>query len=82
MASIGGDITQRLFNDAGITAGMRVLDLGCGQGDVSVLAAKFVGDQGAVLGVDRDPDAIKIAKENIQKLGFNKYYLRPGRSLF
>ena len=36
MASIGVDITQRLFTDAGITAGMRVLGLGCGQGDLSV----------------------------------------------
>ena len=31
--------TRRLFEDAGITAGMRVLEVGCGAGDVSLLAA-------------------------------------------
>ena len=44
--------TRRVLKEAGITAGMKVLDLGCGPGDVSLLAAELVGETGRVLGVD------------------------------
>jgi ubiquinone/menaquinone biosynthesis C-methylase UbiE len=54
-------LTSRLFRNAGIAPGMRVLDLGCGLGDVSLLAAALVGPQGAVLGVDRDAAALAVA---------------------
>jgi SAM-dependent methyltransferase len=36
-------ITIRLLREAGLSAGMRVLDLGCGTGDVAMLAADLVG---------------------------------------
>ncbi|MDQ3665414.1 MAG: class I SAM-dependent methyltransferase [Acidobacteriota bacterium] len=55
--------TRRLFEDAGITAGMKVLDAGCGAGDVAFLAAELVGPQGAVLGVDKDPHVIETARK-------------------
>ena len=55
-------ITQRLFIDAGIVPGMRVLDLGCGVGDVSLLLADLVGSNGEVVGVDRDPRSLEIAR--------------------
>jgi len=35
--------TERLLRSAGIQQGMRVLDLGCGAGDVSMLAGSLVG---------------------------------------
>lgn len=44
--------TERVFRKAGITTGMRVLDLGCGVGDVSFLAAEIVGPTGSVVGID------------------------------
>lgn len=52
-------LTRRLFADAGLASGMRVLDLGCGAGNVSRLAAEIVGPEGSVLGVDRDPAAVE-----------------------
>ena len=36
-------MTERLLIDAGLRSGMRVLDVGCGRGDVTLLAAKLVG---------------------------------------
>ena len=36
---------------------MRVLDLGCGAGDVAFVAADLVGPEGYVIGVDRSPSA-------------------------
>lgn len=47
-------ITERLMQNVKIAPGMRVLDLGCGAGDVSMLAAELVGPTGEVLGIDRN----------------------------
>src|SRR5258706_11560786 len=55
-------ITRRFFQEAGIAPGMRVLDVGCGAGDTSVLIAELVGDGGEVVGVDRAPAAIAAAQ--------------------
>ena len=45
--------TADVLRRAGLGEGMRVLDVGCGVGDVSLLAAKMVGAGGGVLGIDR-----------------------------
>ena len=55
------DITRRVLEAAGLSAGMRVLDVGCGAGDVSLVAAELVGERGSVLGVDRAPASIQAA---------------------
>ena len=41
---------------------MRVLDIGCGVGDMSMLLAEAVGDTGSVVAFDREPVAIEVAK--------------------
>ena len=48
---------------AGVERGMRVLDLGCGFGDTSLLIAKAVGASGLVVGVDPSADAIAVAEK-------------------
>ena len=54
-------LTRHLFQDAGIGTGMRVLDIGSGPGDVSFLVAELVGPTGSVVGVDANPDIVRIA---------------------
>jgi tRNA A58 N-methylase Trm61 len=54
-AAVVEPISRQLLVDAGITGGMRVLDVGTGRGDVAFLAAEFVGETGAVVGIDRAP---------------------------
>jgi ubiquinone/menaquinone biosynthesis C-methylase UbiE len=58
-----GDLTEQVLLSAGITSGMRVLDVGCGAGDVSLLVATLVGPSGSVIGVDKHRDAIAAAAE-------------------
>lgn len=55
-------LTRLLLIDAGITEGMRVLDIGTGSGAVAALAADLVGSHGHVLAVDRDPTALDGAR--------------------
>jgi SAM-dependent methyltransferase len=61
-------ITRRFFSAAGITRGMRVLDVGSGIGDVAFLAAELVGDVGEVIGVERAPAALKVARRRANSL--------------
>jgi SAM-dependent methyltransferase len=67
--------TRQLLTEAGLTAGMRVLDVGSGSGDVSFLAADLVGSNGFVLGVDRSAMAVDRARtrairRNLRNLAF------------
>ena len=56
-------MTERMLLAAGITTGMRVLDVGCAVGDVSFLVGEVVGERGSVVGVDIDRAAIELAEE-------------------
>lgn len=62
---------RRLLKDAGLRGGMQVLDLGCGPGDVSLLAAELVGKQGRVIGVDTNANVLQIAQARAQAAGLS-----------
>src|SRR5271157_5791033 len=47
----------------------RVLDLGCGAGFDTLLAAQMVGPNGKVIGVDMTPEMIAKARTNAEKMG-------------
>jgi SAM-dependent methyltransferase len=61
--------STQLFRMAGIGPGMRVLDAGCGAGDVSMLLAELVGPTGTVLGIDHNPDIVALAKARADEAG-------------
>lgn len=54
--------TRALLTAAGVSPGMRVLDLGSGAGDVSFLVAELVGPSGTVIGIEQSADAIAVAE--------------------
>jgi len=60
-AELFDPLTERVFRAAGLGNGMRVLDLGSGAGDVAMLAARLVGREGEVVGMERDPEAVASA---------------------
>lgn len=68
-AAILDPFTERFFRDAGIGPGQRVLDIGSGLGDVTMLAARLVGPSGAVMGVDRDANIIAKAQTRVAEAG-------------
>jgi SAM-dependent methyltransferase len=55
--------TNLLFRRAGLAPGQRVLDIGCGVGDVSFIATQLVGETGQVVGIDRSAAAVETARE-------------------
>jgi ubiquinone/menaquinone biosynthesis C-methylase UbiE len=57
-----GDVSEQGLRRAGLAPGMSVLDVGCGVGDVSMMAAWLVGPAGAVLGIDRSAESIEVAR--------------------
>lgn len=63
-------ITVRLLREAGLSTGMRVLDLGCGAGDVTMLAADLVGESGSVVGVDRYGGILRVARQRANDAGY------------
>lgn len=66
--AIGGEFTLRLLTDAGLRPGMRILDVGCGAGDVCLIAADLVGTGGAVVGIDRNGGALEMARRRLDEL--------------
>jgi SAM-dependent methyltransferase len=69
-ASLVEPITERLLRAAGLEPGMRVLDLGCGGGDVSMLLAEMVGPTGSVVGIDRNACAVAAAERRAWSIGY------------
>jgi SAM-dependent methyltransferase len=69
-ASIFGPVTRRLIEQSGIRPGMRVLDIGCGAGDVAMLLADAVGATGRVVAFDREPRAIAISRARAHTAGY------------
>jgi ubiquinone/menaquinone biosynthesis C-methylase UbiE len=66
-AEVLDPLTERVFRAAGLRSGMRVLDLGSGAGDVAMLAARLVGADGEVVGVERDPEAVASAAARVEQ---------------
>jgi SAM-dependent methyltransferase len=62
-------MTERMLDDAGIGQGMRVLDIGCGPGAVSLMLSRRVGNEGHVFAVDRSPKMLELARENARQAG-------------
>jgi ubiquinone/menaquinone biosynthesis C-methylase UbiE len=64
-----GPMTRTLLQRAGISTGMRVLELGSGAGDVALIAAELVGPAGSVVGVDANPAVLERARERARLAG-------------
>ena len=74
------DVTYRALTSAGICAGMRVLDVGCGSGDVTRLTAELVGPSGSVLGVDMDAESIRSARVRAAQLNVSNVEFQVGEA--
>lgn len=66
------------FSWGALQPGETVVDLGCGAGFDTILAAQMVGPAGRVIGVDMTPAMLHKARQNAQQLGLSTVELRQG----
>lgn len=69
MAGRRGRLRKTTVDLAQILAGSTVLEVGCGTGDVALLAKTRAGQQGAVYGIDPAPEMIAVAREKAARQG-------------
>lgn len=63
VSSTQSSLGLELIANLGISNGARVLDVGCGPGNLTAHIAKLVGANGRVIGIDPSEERIAIAKE-------------------
>jgi SAM-dependent methyltransferase len=73
-----GPFTRQFLTAAGVTAGMKVLDVGSGAGDVALLVAELVGPQGRVVGVDTNAEILVVARARVEAAGWTTVAFRAG----
>ena len=71
LTSLGQDKRWRSEALGPLRPGMRVLDLGCGTGDLAFEALKKVGPSGEVTGLDFSPNMLAFAGQRYKKSGLN-----------
>lgn len=69
LVSLGMDKSWRTKVLQNIPKGSRILDLGCGTGDLSLEVAKTLGPSGEVVGLDFSPKMLAVAEKRYQALG-------------
>ena len=67
MKTNSNDLTGQLLEKLNIKKNMRVLDIGCGTGGISIMLHKYIGNNGEIIGVDNDNSVIEAAKANINQ---------------
>ena len=70
--------TGNPFSIGEISLGERVVDIGCGAGIDSLVAAKKVGSEGRVIAVDMTEAMLDKARRSSNEAGFNQVEFRHG----
>lgn len=75
MVSERNKFTRKLLLESGIKEGWRILDVGCGSGEVSLLASELINGKGEIIGIDVNAASIQIAQtraaeENVTNVQF------------
>ena len=76
IASFAG--TGNPFSLGALAEGEHVVDVGCGAGIDSLIAARMVGPSGAVVGVDMTPPMLARARQSASRCGFAHVHFHEG----
>jgi SAM-dependent methyltransferase len=87
-ARVMASSTAAFLSRVGVEAGWQCLEVGCGDGQVTIALAQSVGETGRVVGLDNDEDALAIARQAARDAGVRAEFVRadatepPGRDTF
>jgi len=78
MAASAADNEAAEWSTAGILPGARIADVGCGPGAILRLLAERIGAEGRAVGIDADPSAVSIARQ--QTAGLPQVQVQVGHA--
>lgn len=64
-----GPGTEALFHRVGLRDGMRVVEIGCGSGNIACWVAEQIGPNGTVMGIDNSRGQIEQARKQAKSRG-------------
>jgi SAM-dependent methyltransferase len=78
LARIRRPSTQAFLERAGLRAGMRCVDLGCGGGEGTFDIAAMIGPSGSVVGIDMDEVTVALGRKSAAERGITTVDFRVG----
>lgn len=64
VVGFGRRFRQQTIHHAALDVGERILDVGCGTGALTLLAADVVGPSGSAIGIDPSPSMVRVAQRH------------------
>ncbi|MGZ4922287.1 MAG: class I SAM-dependent methyltransferase, partial [Halobacteriota archaeon] len=71
---------EAILAKAGVQAGDVFIDLGCGFGFFALPAAKIVGQEGLVCGIDIDSEALEQLRERASNAGLRNVHVKTAQA--
>src|SRR5829696_10458389 len=68
-------IVALMIQAAGIKSGDKVLEIGAGSGYAAAVISRIAG---AVIAIERQPDLVEVARERMQRLGYDNVEIIEG----
>ena len=66
---VNGSNSRMIIEMSKIKPGDKILDVGCGTGDLTLTAKKYAGASGSAYGIDPSPEGIDIARKKAKHSG-------------
>lgn len=76
LAAVNGPATLALLDALGVSEGARCLDLGCGDGDVTMELARRTAPTGRAIGIDLDDALLEVARSEAARQGLDNVTFR------
>lgn len=70
--AMNGQFGEAMLDAAHLQTGDRVLDVGCGNGASTVAAARRVGEEGSVVGIDLSAAMLAVARRRAEEAACRK----------
>ena len=71
---------EKILSKIGLKAGSTFIDIGCGNGVFALQAAKIVGTEGKVYGVDSNSIAVQELKKSAASKGLRNLHIKVGKA--
>ena len=71
---VNGANSRMIIEKANIKSGEKVLDVGCGTGDLTLTAKNYAGASGSAYGIDPSPEGIDLARKKAERMSLEAVF--------